>query len=117
LTGHAVFESSSVLEIMRAHVEAQPVPPSQRVGRPISQSLEALILRCLSKSPNDRPQSAAELLAALEQCVPLEAWGQAEAATWWQQNQETREMPGDLIATIEHSLGATVGYSDVRPGG
>lgn len=117
LTGHAVFESSSVLEIMRAHVEAQPVRPSQRVGRPISQPLEALILRCLAKSPNDRPQSAAELLAALEQCVPLEAWGQAEAATWWQQNQETREMPGDSIATIEHSLGATVGYSDVRPGG
>jgi len=115
LTGHAVFESTNVLEIMRAHVESKPVPPSERVGRQISRSLEAVILQCLAKSPGDRPQSAAELSAALQQCVPLSAWGQAEAAAWWQQNQETREMPADSMATIEHSLGATLGYSKVRP--
>jgi hypothetical protein len=116
LTGHAVFESSNVLEIMRAHVEAQPVPPSERVGRPVSRSLEAVILQCLAKSPSDRPQSAAELLALLEQCVPLEAWNSAKAAAWWHQNQETREMPADSAATIEHSLGVTQGYSGGRSG-
>jgi hypothetical protein len=116
LTGHAVFESSNVLEIMRAHVEAQPVPPSERAGRPISRSLEAVILQCLAKSPSDRPQSAAELLALLEQCVPLEAWNSAKAAAWWHQNQETREMPADSAATIEHSLGVTQGYSGGRSG-
>ncbi len=116
LTGHAVFESSSVLEIMRAHVESKPVPPSERAGRQVSRSLEAVILQLLAKSPGDRPQSAAELISLLEQCVPLESWGQAEAAAWWQQNQETREMPVDSMATIEHSLGATKGYSEVRPG-
>jgi len=116
LTGHAVFESSSVLEIMRAHVESTPVPPSERAGRQISRSLETVILQLLAKSPGDRPQSAAELTTLLEQCVPLESWGQAEAAAWWQLNQETREMPVESLATIEHSLGATKGYSEVRPG-
>ncbi len=116
LTGHAVFESSSVLEIMRAHVESQPVPPSQRAGRPIAPALEAVVLKCLAKSPADRPQTADELQMLLDECVPLQLWSHTEAAAWWHQNQETREMPVDSAATIEHPLGATVAYSDVRPG-
>jgi serine/threonine protein kinase len=116
LTGHAVFESANVLEIMRSHVESPPVPPSQRANRPISRSLETVVLQCLAKSPTDRPQSAAELAAALEQCVPLESWGKAEAAIWWRQNQETREMPAGAAATLEHAMGATIGYPETRPG-
>lgn len=112
LTGHAVFESANVLEIMRSHVEAQPVPPSERAGRQISRSLEAVVLQCLAKSPSDRPQSAAELMGLLEQCVPLEAWGQVESAAWWQQNQETREMPAESTATLVQAVAATKGYSE-----
>lgn len=114
LTGKPVFDSGNVLEIMRAHVETPPLPPSRRVDRAISRELELLILMCLEKSPADRPQSAAEMVTLLAQCVPEQAWSAADATGWWQQHQGT--VAGDPGATVtqEIAIGATLGYSDVK---
>jgi hypothetical protein len=119
LTGKPVFDSGNVIEIMRAHVETRPLPPSQRTERLISRELELLILMCLEKSPADRPQSAAEMVTLLGQCVPEQTWTNADATAWWLQQQGTVAAdPGatDPGATVtqDFKLGATVGYSEVK---
>ena len=85
LTGHAVFEAATVAEIIGHHLHTEPVAPSRRAGRPISSDLESLILQCLRKRPEDRPQSAAAL-AELLAAIPVEPWRESQAKEWWRQN-------------------------------
>ncbi|MCB9594367.1 MAG: serine/threonine protein kinase [Sandaracinaceae bacterium] len=83
LTGQTVFEGQTIVEICSAHLHAAPEPPSARLGAPIPPTLEELVLRCLEKSPDDRPQSAVELGELLEACEDVPAWTRAEARAWW----------------------------------
>ena len=85
LTGQTVFTGSSVIEICVQHVNAKPVPPSIRLGGDISHALETLILQCLAKHPDDRPQTAEIFLNRLAMC-DVQAWPRQEAAAWWTQN-------------------------------
>lgn len=63
LTGELPFEADSRAFIM-AHVSGKPLPPRQRNPQ-ISETLEAVILKCLEKKPEDRYQSMLELRQAL----------------------------------------------------
>jgi serine/threonine protein kinase len=83
LTGTAPFGGSSVVEICMNHVSKKPESLSERLGRPISPDLEQIVLRCLSKSPDERPQSADELANALEECVIEDVWSKRAASEWW----------------------------------
>jgi hypothetical protein len=114
LTGRPVFDTGNVIEIMRAHVETPPLPPSQRTERLISRELELLILMCLEKMPADRPQSAAEMVALLTQCVPEQTWSTADANEWWRQHQGTVGSDPGATVTQDLSLGATLGYSAAK---
>jgi serine/threonine-protein kinase len=69
LTGQKVFEGVSDLDVLGRHSREVPIPPSRRLGKPISPDLEALVLRCLSKTPADRPTARA-LRIALEELRP-----------------------------------------------
>jgi eukaryotic-like serine/threonine-protein kinase len=80
LTGTPVFTGTSVVEICMMHVKATPEPPSARRGRPVSPDLERLLLRCLAKSPSDRPADAACLLGELEACAVEGTWTADDAA-------------------------------------
>jgi predicted ATPase len=64
-TGRRPFESEDALELIHAHIARQPASPRQH--RPeLPTVLEDLILRLLAKSPEERYQTAAGLLADLE---------------------------------------------------
>jgi serine/threonine-protein kinase len=64
MTGRAPFDGPTPIAIGFAHCSEAPVPP--RTLRPaLSERLNDMILAALAKSPNDRPQSAAEFRAAL----------------------------------------------------
>ncbi|NJD05055.1 MAG: hypothetical protein FIA97_00975 [Methylococcaceae bacterium] len=65
LTAHAPFNKTTEYELTRALVEDTPAPPRSFVQQ-IPKQLEAVVLRTLSKSPNDRYSSAAELRGELE---------------------------------------------------
>jgi serine/threonine-protein kinase len=65
LTGTPPFSGSGLLEVCAQHLHTSPVPPSQRARGPIPARFEALILSCLEKSMDERPQSAAALRDAL----------------------------------------------------
>jgi hypothetical protein len=84
LTGKDVFEGQLDIQLLFAHVNAEPERPSSRTQQPIPAALEAIVLECLRKDPAQRPQTARELARRLD-AVPLQAtWTPERAAAWWQ---------------------------------
>jgi tRNA A-37 threonylcarbamoyl transferase component Bud32 len=88
LTGELVFGGEKAVNLIAKHLQAEPVPPSQRTSQPIPAALERLIMKCLAKHPDNRPQSARELLEALT-WVTTDAWGEEQASEWWNQQRAT----------------------------
>ena len=80
LTGQLVFEADTPMKMLMQHVHAQPVPPSQRTELPIPRELDELVLACLEKDPNLRPQSAETLLRMCDKCRICKSWNQAMRA-------------------------------------
>jgi eukaryotic-like serine/threonine-protein kinase len=83
LTGEPVFVGSSVFEVCLQHLTSAPIVPSERLGRTVPADLEAIVLRCLAKSPADRYPNAAELERALAACAAADQWSAARAQAWW----------------------------------
>jgi eukaryotic-like serine/threonine-protein kinase len=82
LTGQRVFEADNAFQLIAKHMQEPPVPPSQRSGFPVEPPLERLVLDCLAKSPEGRPQSAVELDRRLGE-IGIEPWSEEEAKQWW----------------------------------
>jgi serine/threonine-protein kinase len=89
------------MEVMIAHVRDEVTPPSQ-LQADVPAELEAVILRCLAKRPEDRFQDAESLEQALSECAAADRWTQADAVRWWHEHEQTtagtREM--DAAATV-----------------
>jgi CHASE1-domain containing sensor protein len=86
LTGRTVFEGPSLVEVCAQHLTRPPMPPSERTSAAVPASLEALILRCLEKKPEDRPPSAAALLNELRLIeAEIGAFGEEAARRWWRE--------------------------------
>jgi serine/threonine-protein kinase len=83
LTGTVVFNKPGAMAMAMAHVTEQPESPSNRSELPIPPSLERVVMACLAKNPNDRPQSVEELRAMLDACTDVTEWSQADADRWW----------------------------------
>ena len=83
LTGQLVFAADSPMKMLMAHVEQIPPPPSHRVELPIPTELEAIVLACLDKNPDRRPQSAQVLWQSLVDCRGRETWTPEMARRWW----------------------------------
>jgi serine/threonine-protein kinase len=80
LTGHLVFEADTSIQMVLKHLQADPLPPSQRTTNPIPDALERVVLDCLAKSPADRPSSAHELAQRLSGIIdPFPATATASA--------------------------------------
>jgi serine/threonine-protein kinase len=84
LTGRHVFEENNVVATIFAHVNTPPQSPSAVSELPVPPELDAVILACLSKAPDDRPQTAEDLAQELERISLAEPWTKERAATWWQ---------------------------------
>jgi serine/threonine-protein kinase len=86
VTGRQVFEGSTVLEVLSKHVNVEPEPPSRHTPGGMPGDLDALILRCLEKTPDRRPASAREV-ARLLGSVPLtDSWSEEHAEAWWSEH-------------------------------
>jgi eukaryotic-like serine/threonine-protein kinase len=83
LTGQLVFEADTPMKMLLQHVQAEPVPPSQRTELPIPRELDDLVLACLQKDPNKRPQNAEVLLDMAVGCKSGDCWNQDLAKGWW----------------------------------
>jgi hypothetical protein len=83
LTGKPVFTAETAMGLLMQHAQAQPSAPSTRTDQPIPVALDELVLACLAKKPEDRPQAARELAHRLACIEGAEAWTQDRARDWW----------------------------------
>jgi serine/threonine-protein kinase len=70
-------------EVCTHHLHTPPVAPSVRLGRQLPPGLDALILWCLEKDRDRRPQTAQDLLERLLACSHVDAWSDRAARNWW----------------------------------
>ena len=78
LTGALPFTASEPMEWIHCHVARKPVPPSARLSG-IEPAVEAIILKLLAKTAEDRYQTAAGVEADLRRCLAgWEAGGRIE---------------------------------------
>src|SRR5215203_3435205 len=96
LTGEQVFSGDTVLKVITQHLQAPPVPPSRRTELPIPATLEHVVLACLAKKPEDRPQNARELAHSLDTIDGM-TWGEEQAGRWWSQHHPRRRFASDAI--------------------
>lgn len=92
LTGRPLFEGDSAMAVLVAHIKETPRRPSE-VGVEIREDLEAVVMRCLAKEPEQRFASATELERALGECADGERWDQQQAERWWA-DHGPRDVPG-----------------------
>jgi hypothetical protein len=87
LTGKFVFEAPTPIDVILAHMQEKPVPPSAR-GANVPPGLEAIVLACLEKDREKRPKSAAEL-GSLFEAIALESrWTPAKARSFFEEHGE-----------------------------
>lgn len=84
LTGHPVFAGDNTLHVCVQHLDQTPIPPAERLGSPLPEDLQQLILSLLAKRVEDRPPSAEALRQMLERLECWGSWTQADAQRWWE---------------------------------
>lgn len=94
VTGYLPFTVSRISEAVEKHVYMQP-PSPRTVAPDIPVALEAIILRCLAKKPEERYATGAELAQALRQL--MQAPAPAAAA-----------VPEGLMVKVVDSVGTVV---------
>jgi serine/threonine protein kinase len=67
--GRLPFYDRSDWRVLRMHVETPPPRPTSTEGE-LPEALVELILQCLAKSPDKRPQSAEQIAKALDALLP-----------------------------------------------
>jgi len=70
-----------------AHLQEEPVPPSQKSEVPVPESLDRIVMACLSKNPDGRPQTAEALIRLLAASNDFDAWNPDDAESWWRTNR------------------------------
>ncbi len=68
LTGRPPFTGDSPVSVAYQHVSENPLPPSQ-VDPAVPPALDALVLKSLAKSPDDRYQTAADFRSDVERAI------------------------------------------------
>jgi serine/threonine-protein kinase len=81
LTGGPVFTGEGLVELCAHHLYTRPAFPSD--GHPVPDDLARVVLSCLAKDRDARPESARALFTELQRCRDAASWGEAEAGTWW----------------------------------
>ncbi|OQY44435.1 MAG: hypothetical protein B6242_12675 [Anaerolineaceae bacterium 4572_78] len=66
--GELPFDAAEALNIMMLHMTEDPPPPSE-IQSDISQELESVILKMLEKEAEDRYQTGADLISALDEAL------------------------------------------------
>ncbi|MGH8588308.1 MAG: protein kinase domain-containing protein, partial [Gammaproteobacteria bacterium] len=82
LSGRMPFAAEGEFELMRAQLEERPLPLREIVPE-VPRAVDDAVLQALAKSPNDRFQTAAEFIHAVEQASREDAGGFVAGAPPW----------------------------------
>jgi serine/threonine-protein kinase len=83
LTGRPVFEETTPMAAIIAHVQRQPIPPSTATEFEVPAALDQIILDLLAKDPGARPANADVLSARLAAISFARPWTEQSALRWW----------------------------------
>jgi hypothetical protein len=83
LTGKRLFESADDLQLTTRILNDEPRRASEEAAQPIPVELDLLVLSCVEKRREDRPQRIADLLEAFDALALEHRWTQAAAELWW----------------------------------
>jgi serine/threonine-protein kinase len=83
LTGQLVFEATTTMQMLMHHVQTPPIAPSKRTEQVVPRDLEEIVMACLAKDPDQRPQRADELWRMTMSCT-CGGWTQDAARAWWE---------------------------------
>ncbi len=97
LTGQPPFHGLSKHQVIAAHLMTVP-PPVTTAGAAVPPALAALVARCLEKDPAARPQTAREVVRALD-LVP------AESGTWPTPAAAPRRPRKVIVAVVAALIG------------
>jgi len=104
--GHPPFVAEGAGEVMAHHIFSAVVPPSRI--RPVTPTLEAILLRALAKDPSQRFASAEEMSAALRQVAPSGAFPQAAAFELPLGPAQAPEPGAKQVTTLQSAAGSTM---------
>ncbi len=110
LTGRPPFRAASPLETIRQVLLDEPVPPS-RLTTKVPRDLETIVLKCLSKDPRRRYESALALtqdLARFQQGEPIEARpisGIERGIRWVKRHPAAGTIAGILLSAVGIVIG------------
>jgi PAS domain S-box-containing protein len=68
LTGKLPFETQEPMELLHSHIAKQPIPPHQIIPK-ITPVISDIVLKLMSKNPEDRYKSTFGLIHDLNQCL------------------------------------------------
>ena len=92
LTGKTVFDSGpSPMQTVMDHIQKVPPLVSARTSGTIPAELDFILLQCLAKQPNERPQTMQDLADSLRRVPFAEPWTEERARRWWLENGGRRE--------------------------
>ncbi len=91
LTGRDAIEGDSLAEVLHHVINTPPQRPSEYTSQQIPTALDELVYRCLSKDPDKRPRSAAEMIVILEELEASHPWSQSQAEAWWAEKDYLRK--------------------------
>jgi serine/threonine-protein kinase len=97
LTGELVFSADTPMKLLLQHVQEEPLPPSCRTEQAIPRAIDDLVMACLHKDPNRRPQSIDEVLEMAAGCRTAGAWDQRAAKSWWEIHLPELVSPGPAL--------------------
>jgi tRNA A-37 threonylcarbamoyl transferase component Bud32 len=103
LTGHLVFEGATSMQMLVRRLQEEPPSMSSRAEVQVPRELERIVLWCLDRRPDHRPQSAAELSRTLAD-VPVDPWTEDQARQWWAVNQPAPPRVLERTTEIETAL-------------
>jgi len=102
LTGADLFPGEESESLLYHLVNTVPERPTAVVRAHIPEALDQLVVDCLAKDPNSRPQSMADVLQRLEGIKCVNVWTSDDARRWWQ--QETSRVQAALTARSHEAL-------------
>ena len=83
LGGRQVFEGDTTMLVLSHHMTADPPPLSQFVQMRLPGEVEKLVMSCLEKDPDARPQTAAEIIERIDKIGIADEWTPRRREQWW----------------------------------